>query len=252
MTTVSSLEDMPAALHEKNIRIGTWDDIASQLQGWKSDTNATQNFIGIVNSASADADGQTDYHFFAIYAYRFLPEPPSGDPPPTTALARAAAGSMCACLDTDCICEGACENNCEPSAQVGVSEMASWCATTRCVSCRKYFIELRGCSLESVHECQAPPATMCCCVDETCTCEANCENRCEPSTHLGVSEFAAWCAATHCVRCRQYFLELRGCSSSPQCRPSLSSTIVGGTRLGKRQGRPSTMSSGRLVRQRVA
>ena len=145
VVAVPFVADMPAALHEKNISIGTWEDVASELLRWESATNAAENFIGIANTADAHADGQTDYHFFAIHAYRrsSASSHPVASPPPV-----APAGAMCACLDMDCICEGACDNSCEASVQLGVSEWAKWCAATRCVSCRKHFIELRGCSPE--------------------------------------------------------------------------------------------------------
>jgi len=131
------VEDIPAALGEKNISIGTWDDVSNELLKWESGTNAAEKFLGIVNTADADADGQTDYHYFVIHACRRS----SNTPAPAPALPVAEG---CACVDTECSCAGACENNCEPSVELGVSKWAKWCATTHCVSCRKHFVELHG------------------------------------------------------------------------------------------------------------
>ena len=150
VTTVPSLADMPAALREENISIGTWDDIASELRKWESDTNVPRNFSGIASTADADADGQTDYHFFTIYAYRLLLTPPPVASPPPAPPPR--TEPTCCCIDMACACEGSCDNHLEPSTRLGVSEWATWCATTHCVRCRKDYIERQNCSVEGVHE----------------------------------------------------------------------------------------------------
>jgi hypothetical protein len=232
---VPFVADMPDALHEKNIHIGTWEDVANELFTWESGTNAAENFIGIANTADVDADGQTDYHFFAIHAYRrsSASSHPVASPPPV-----APAGAMCACVDIDCSCEGGCENNCEPSVQLGVSELAKWCAATRCVSCRKHFIELRGCSVEGAQE------------DGRCSVEG-CSEDARWKDALGVSEWASWCATTLCVLCRKHFIEMRDSSSSANCTPPVSSANVGRTELGKRHSPGSAMSPERLAKQRI-
>jgi hypothetical protein len=116
-------------------RIGTWDDVRGDLLTWGDGTNAAETFSCLVQAAHLDAVGRYDYHFFVIHAYR-------GDALPRVA----PAGAKCACVDLDCICKGACEANCEPSVEIAGPglvrmDLAFRHATTRCVSCRKHFID---------------------------------------------------------------------------------------------------------------
>jgi len=250
-----SISDMPALLEKKEISIGTWDDVETQLLRWESDMTAPDTFNCTVNTANADADGQTDYHFFAIHAYRrtsrtshSVASPPDVDLP----------AEVCACYSTDCVCQGACDKTCEPFVHVGVSEWATWCAATRCVPCRQHFIESRGGSREvdehnslenepttttAAHETQK----ICHCIDEACACKGACNNDCDPSQRVGVTDLASWCATTHCLACRKHFIERQSCFSSPECTASVVSATVE-----KRGTSPSPMSPARSVRRRIS
>ena len=249
-TATSSISDMPNLLESKNISIGPWDDVEKQLITWESDMTAPDNLNCIVNTANAAADGQTDYHFFVVHAYRRTsrtshPMTSTSDPTSTSA--------SCACLSTDCVCKGDCDMPCEPSVTIGHTEWATWCAATRCVRCRQYFIDLRDSSGEhDQHDNLEDEATIttaanetpttCHCLDDACDCKGICNNYCDPLERVGVNHLALWCATTHCLRCRKHFIAMKSSSSSMECPPPTDSVTV---------GKRGTSSSAAYVRRRI-
>ena len=204
----------------------------------------------IVNTANAAADGQTDYHFFAVHAYRRTSRTSH---PMTSPSGNNVQAEVCACFNTDCVCKGDCDMTCEPFVPIGHTEWATWCAATRCVRCRQHFIDLRDSSgeddqqdnfenEETITTAANERPTTCHCFDDACDCKGVCNNYCDPLEKVGGSHLALWFASTHCLRCRKHFIAMQSSSSSMECVSSIDSVKV---------GKRSTSASAAYVRRRV-